>query len=306
MIVKRKVGLLFLIATLSLILTTLTGPLINKVRRMNETFEFDSHGIPLCQGRYNPVTISQYAHERADSERLLLIANWLAQRIKKRGDYGVLEYDYPFPLYGLEPPWVSALANAEAIKVFITAFFLTGDSSYLDDAQILLRAFLISVDSGGLTLKEGPDMWWYAEYARPDPPMVLNGMMIVLLRLNEFYSTTGDTLAISLFRKGLNSLCHHLDQFDFHGLSRYDLVGRVAGYSYHSLHLKLLRELYGITGCAKLKRLANRWRSGELFPYRILIHPGFKELLLLGFNLFLAILFVVLVQKIRKILNNRR
>lgn len=230
------------------------------------------------------------------SDEFLRIAGWIVKHIKDCGDFGLIEFDFPFPVYGLKPPWVSGLANAEAMEVLLK----TPDGEYIEKARLLLKSFSISIDSGGVALKESHDRWWYSEYVREKPPMVLNGMMIILLAIHDFYEKTGDSLAISLFKKGLNSLCFHLKEFDFRGLSRYDLTGRITSHEYHRLHIRLLEKLYRLTGCKSLKEAISRWRPGKLFVYRLVVYPNPKDYFVFGVNSVSVLSLVFLLQLFSK------
>ena len=72
----------------------------------------------------NPVTISHwvfgaylnYKQTGDETQREILInnSNWLANNAVSRGNYSVLEYNFPWPEYNLTAPWLSAMAQGQA------------------------------------------------------------------------------------------------------------------------------------------------------------------------------------------------
>lgn len=114
--------------------------------------------------------------------------------------------------------------------------------------------------------------WWYEEYAgvSSQPSGVLNGFIIALLGIHDFYSFTGDYSAKELFERGISTLNHHLQDFDVeypYKLSYYDRQKHLTTIKYHSFHIKLLGILYKVTGQEKFRRYQQRWEE-----YRKLWH----------------------------------
>lgn len=248
------------------------------------TVTLDSAGIPLVDygqldgfsvgTQRNPVVICQHAFHCFDNlpdspsvylRQALNCADWLVDSARMQSYGAILPYRFPYPRYGLRKNWLSAMAQAQAVQVMVRADHATGDSRFLDHAGSLLGVFFIDVDCGGVTHKRlaGTSGWWYEEYAAPDgdDPRVLNGMLFVLIGLNELHEYTGDTASELLFARGLTTVVDLLPHYDRNGHSYYDALGNPAGGDYHEVHIRLLDSLYRITKHPTLAEYRDRWRA---------------------------------------------
>lgn len=78
--------------------------------------------------------------------------------LKHGEEYIIWEYDFPWRFYGwIEPPYYSALAQAESIYVLALAFDLTNDEKYLLVANMAMKAFFVDYDAGGMVTVETHD-----------------------------------------------------------------------------------------------------------------------------------------------------
>jgi D-glucuronyl C5-epimerase-like protein len=142
-----------------------------------------------------------------------------------RGDFFILQYEFPWPCYNIESPWRSGMAEALAIQILLKANQLTNTAEYLGTAKLLLNSFFVDVKFGGVTDKEdvsgegaishaqvsdirdlsgtkgGIDNdlgnighirqgWWYEEYAADNQgsmvSKVLNGTMFSVLGIYDY------------------------------------------------------------------------------------------------------------------------
>jgi len=241
---------------------------------------FDSNGIAMkdCGDglgkQYNPVTLSQYAlanynyyistGERQYKEEFLKHADWLVNHevIIAKG-FGVWYYNFEHSRYQCKIPWISAMAQGQAISVLVRAYQLTEDQSYLKSAELAVGAFEHSVDEGGVRFIDEDGNVFYLEYACELHPCVLNGFIFSLLGLHDYYQTTGSQKALSLFDDGIQTLKVRLKDYDTGDSTYYDLIGIVgeASEKYHRLHCQLLYELYFITGDSYFLTYAEKWYS---------------------------------------------
>ncbi len=223
----------------------------------------------------NPITISQAAMRNYDNTeksnytnkteivKLIIKADWLIEHAKEKGNHSVLEFDFDFPKFKMEKPWISGMAQAQAIQALIKAHSLTDDDRYLNLSEHLLNTFFIEVKDGGVTYKD-KNGWWYEEYASPNnltEPRVLNGMGYTLLGLHDYYDYTNSSKSKYLFEKGLESFINNLHKYEASTFSLYDLSGYTADKFYHSIHLELLDKLYGITENPILKEYFDKWKE---------------------------------------------
>ncbi len=143
----------------------------------------DSAGIIMVRYpsgvHYNPVTVSQaalahYDHwlrekDEASRTQFLKYAVWLRST---QADNGLWYYD--FPNGAMPVPWVSAMAQGHAISVFVRAYALTNDDSYLEAADRSLGTFEIAMGRGGVNDMDG-NFVYYEEAMPPESPHILNG-----------------------------------------------------------------------------------------------------------------------------------
>lgn len=195
----------------------------------------------------NPVIISSAAlsyfenYENGDessSQLFLNCADWLVNNSVIYGNYSILEYEFPWLIYNMHPPWRSGMAHGMAIQALIRAHSLTSDVKYMDCAKKLLNSFFVEVEDGGVTYKTSTCGWWYEEYADKGgkESKVLNGMMFAMIGIYEYYEYTEDLDAKYLFDQGVISLKTSLPNYDKDGYSYYDALGDPAG-KYHRIHI---------------------------------------------------------------------
>jgi hypothetical protein len=182
---------------------------------------------------------------------------------RTRGEAGVWEYD--FDIMGMYAPWVSAMAQGQAMSALLRAWQLTGDPRYRASAERALRAFEIPLDEDGVRC-EGPGGGvWFAEYPKQATPRVLNGHIYALYGLWDLYRAAGSEPARELWQQGLDALRAGLDQFDAGDWSHYCVpVGRPrlrAPLRYHLVHVRQMKQLYATTGDPQFQQMAARWEG---------------------------------------------
>ena len=195
-------------------------------------------------------------------------ADSLADRLIIKENFGVWPYHCLFlraRMYGCRIPWVSALAQGQGISVLVRAYTLTQSEKYLRTAKYALQAFSIPIRDGGvLSVDDDDEDWWYEEYACvcSKPSGVLNGFILALLGIHDFYLLMGDKISKQLFSKGISTLCHHVGDFDAnypYKLTYYDRHGLIVSINYHSIHIKLMEILYQITKNDMFRKYQERW-----------------------------------------------
>jgi len=194
----------------------------------------------------------------------------LVEWFHPKEDFGVWLFNFLFPrakLYNCKQPWPSALTQGLGISALIRAYGLTHKHEYLETARLALNTFKVPVTSGGvLSMDKDDGDWWYEEYAGVSsrPSGVLNGFIIALLGILDFYLLSEDGSAKELFDKGISTLNHHLHNFDVRypfQLSYYDRLNHLTTIQYHSFHIKLLGILYRVTGQEKFRGYRQRWKE---------------------------------------------
>ena len=197
--------------------------------------------------------------------RGLYLADWLLENATYRdnGNFVVWVYDYPWPPYNLNSGWTGSLNQATIIKALTFAYLYSGDHKYTDMIEKSLNAFDVEVKDGGLKIlreDKGKIYVWYPEYARENPPYVLNGFITVIIRLREYYLITTDKKAEKLYQEGLVSLEHYLPDYDAGSKkSYYDALGNLANDHYHEMHVAQLDSLYQYTKNPIFKEYKEKW-----------------------------------------------
>jgi len=244
---------------------------------------FDEQGVPSVNYKpinnvkiglqRNPVIVSQQTityyeqfkknNDHQIKEKLLNCANWLVTNSVLVKNYSLLYYNFPWPGYNLEKPWVSAMAQGQAIQALINAHKILEDEKYLETAKQLLNSFHVETTDGGITYKDNSDRWWYEEYAskKGKKPRVLNGMIFALFGIYDYYCYQKDPDAEFLFQQGIRALKNDLPRYNFRkGYSYYDLLQNPAR-KYHKIHIDQMKQLFEITREKMFKKYYDVWKS---------------------------------------------
>ncbi len=328
--IKRYFILFFFLGLITIPLTMLTYGTYEKIltysyahvfsvnNKTGTKIIFDESGVPIVDygtlngiyiGRQrNPVTIAQEAlnqwekYQSGDENSKYLFlncTNWLVENAVQRGNYSVWEYQFPWPVYNVTPPWVSGMAEGQGIQVLSRAYMLTGNQEYLNISRKSLLSFYINVDEGGVSYKDSSTGgWWYEEYASKTGknPRVLNGFMFSLIALHEYYVRTGDKDANYLFEKGIVELKANLSKYDTGSWTYYDSLNNIATNEYHIIHVQQLSELYNITNDKYFNEYKIKFQNYEENPYNLLLRPLMGKIgkIIFIFN-FLSLLFIYLI-----------
>jgi hypothetical protein len=196
---------------------------------------------------------------------LMRAARWLAKH--ERADGGI---PYLFDVDGagvpMVAPWISCIAQGQAISELMRAYQLTGSATYLHAARHALNPFLHTVP-GGLTSwwdGVGGSHRWYEEYPAAQPPHVLNGFMFALVGLHDLAPRS--LTAWRLWRAGVRGLIWHVQAFDVPA-QRSQLYAargpyaRPVGAYYAMTDAVLLRQIVRWTHNRWLSIYAHRWTA---------------------------------------------
>ncbi len=243
-------------------------------------YEFDAGGIPLVrfnrspQWSNNPVTVCQYAlnqfniflkYNTLDSKlKFLLQANWLLKNYKKGpDDSAVWYYHLNIPFYRLKDPWISGMAQGEALSVLTRAFQLTEQKVYLDLADRVWKIFSRSVLDGGVMGNMPNGDIVIEEYPTQPCSCVLNGFILAIFGIYDYMRIQEHQDARELFVRCTDSLKNNIQEYDSNFWSFYDLYEpmRLTSQAYHRLHILLLRALYIVTQEETFLSVSHRWEN---------------------------------------------
>ncbi len=244
-------------------------------------YEFDREGVPLTRfyrkpnWQYNPITVCQYGlhhfnkylrTQKQESKEIFLIqAKWLLHDAEKAVNGAIVwRYQFDLPSYKISAPWISGMAQGEALSVLLRAHQLTGDEKYLDAACGAWEVFKFPVDKGGVIAYFPDGKPVIEEYPSSEFLIaVLNGFIFAIFGIYDFALYTDNELAHRLFSKLIDSLKDNLHRYDCSYWSYYDLKAplRLTSKSYHRLHIEQLNELYEITCEEIFRTFRDRWRN---------------------------------------------
>jgi hypothetical protein len=203
--------------------------------------------------------------EQEDLERGIFLVEYLISSSSGRdnGNFIIWENNFEWPAYNLSSGWIGALSQAGCVKALMLAYQATGDKRYKDFSEKAINAFEVDVAEGGLRITRIDDTGayvWFPEYAKENPPFVLNGFITAVIWLGHTF--TGSVKAKEMNEDGLVSIRHYLPLYE-HGAkwSYYDAVGHRANAHYHDLHVKQMAALHDLTGWESFREYQEKWGS---------------------------------------------
>lgn len=194
---------------------------------------------------------------------LLNTADWLIDHASDKGNYSLWEYTFPWPYYYcLNPPYSSALAQAQGMEVLMLAHKISHNYKYIEAAKKSFGSFLIDYEQGGVVTKMKDGSLIFQELAKPTYTRsdVLNGHMFAILSLLKYYDYTHDSLVKEVADNGINYLKNYMYTYDTGKWSYFDHTHTYAKTNYHLIHIDLLQKLYNITGESTFYHYAKKFK----------------------------------------------
>lgn len=241
---------------------------------------FDEAGVPILDyggdigEQCNPIAITQYGLARynryldttdpTDEEAFLAQADWLVENLEEDDqDHRVWVHRFDWTYRdGLHAPWPSGLAQGQALSLLARAHEHTGDDRYRKTAEAAWPALVADVEEGGLTYRDGEDVW-IEEYVVDPPSHILNGYLWALWGVHDHHLATEDPEVSAFFEACVGTLARNLDRYDTGWWSLYEInphrLPMVASPFYHALHIVQLRITARMTGQDVFDRYAERW-----------------------------------------------
>jgi hypothetical protein len=325
-------ALILLVLVVTWLLTNIAGKPVEKLGtkiyqkisgKKPQYVKYDQSGLPLVVYEGNVgehATVVMTAQEALNyyknitdpvsKSKFFVCIEWLKSNNTNLNDSSIIFYiNFDWPGFKMEKPWRSAMSQGRAMQAFIKAYELTKDSAYLNLARKSMNTLYTEVKDGGVTYIDSTG-YWYEEYADDDASQsrVLNGMIVVLQALSDFYKTTNDPGALFLFTKGVSAIKNSLHLYDNKGHSNYDLLGKPASPWYHNFHIELLDFLYTETHDPVFNEYKQKWLLYKEPSYlTALIHKPTRIGVFTIFTLFVGVLifvslfsFIVWFRKVEK------
>lgn len=223
---------------------------------------------PVAQARYGLQLLNSWV--ATGDQRYFDRAVAQAQRLTdtKVVARGAWYFPYPFDyaLHGnpndvLRAPWYSAMAQGEALALFVWLNEITGTAAYRTAADMTFNSFLNPRASGTpwTVFVDGSGYLWFEEYAHDAPDRTFNGHNFSLFGVQYYYALTGSADAARLLRGGLTTTEHYASVIRSpYGASRYCVSHDVHDNYYHLVNSEQLRTDYRITGAPVFALLGDR------------------------------------------------
>lgn len=231
----------------------------------------------------HPVAQAQYAILNLDSYRLTDDPVYLHRaernaerlidrRVESAGAW-YYPYDFDFAPSGdtteiLRAPWFSAMAQGQALTVFVRLSEVTDDDRWRQaaDATVISLEQKAEGSAPFTSWVDDRSLLWLDEYPRYPAELgerVLNGHIFALYGLYDYWRVTGDARARNLFRGGLATLeATVMTEFRRPGwLSIYSLRHAQHTASYHQVHQSQFLMLWRLTGDPRWLNAASAFRD---------------------------------------------
>jgi hypothetical protein len=235
----------------------------------NHPVDQAQYAIALIYSYLNSGNVAYLDRARANAQRL--IDTSVASR-------GAIYFPYPFNFarHGVASdtmiaPWYSAMAQGQALTVFVRLFEITGDPAYRTAADLTFNSFLnpraagvpwtVLVDSGGYV--------WFEEYAKdPRPPdLTYNGHLFAIFGLWDYHRLTQNSDALLLFKGGVTTASRYFPNIRApNWISRYCLTHGVQSATYHAVHGTQFLQLYTLTGAVEFAQKADTLNADYPYP----------------------------------------
>ncbi len=238
-----------------------------------------------------------------DKDRLKIFADYFVTNAKIREYNGLQFAVWEFPIkytYGLNPGWLSGMAQARVAKVLYASSMCDYDtetaSSYKNSYELAINSFEVAVKNGGVQVKVQGGLW-FEEYAQEtiNPILVLNGHIYATLDLYELGQF--DSRAKMLATKGLAAVKENIQYYDAITWSYYDRVKTPANNIYQQpLHARQMKELYELTGDKIYMNYHKKFQYQLYSPFSSIQRFYLNQTNFLGFLLFVnTVFFLILI-----------
>lgn len=235
----------------------------------------DDVGIPYrvyssVGKQYNPTRIAAYAlahfnrylTNETDTDKHIFIkcSDWFLDPDNAR-------YEYKFNWGRLKSPWISCMAQGEAVSVLVRAYKLTGENKYLVQAEKSLAPLFLPISDGGVQSVLPDGSIFVEEYPSDIPTHVLNGFLYALIGLGEYVDATGSQCHQKLFDNLVCSLCKNIDIWCYAHWSLYEDREKANGLnfctpSYHNLQITQLKWLNKRVNSPEIQQVIENWEKG--------------------------------------------
>lgn len=240
----------------------------------------DKNGLPVVHypepvgKQYNPITISQYGldclvkwvanKQENDLNQARLCGQWLVDNAAEWPDKSVAWiYRFDLDYYHRKAPWISAMAQGEAVSLLLRLAQLEDNAGFVAVARKAVIPFDRDIGDNGVVSRLPDGSLVFQEYPTSPASHVLNGHIFALLGLYDFGLFFDDTKYLTMAEQAVESLVKNWRLWDAGYWTYYDLYQpmRLASPMYHELHIRQFKVLAGLFGRPELLAVAERWQA---------------------------------------------
>lgn len=254
---------------------------------------------------YTALPLLDCDNKTVNEERIITSANKIITKIiykeHNNVEFGLLEYNFYLPIYKLNPPWYSGMAQGFSLEILLAAYKLTGNTVFLSNAIYLGNAFKIDTVNEGLKVNvEGG--YWYEEYASPikkNTPLVLNGHNFVL---DSLYTLSQEDKSFKVYLdNGISALVKNIDQYFSLFWTYYDKKHNIADKKYHIIHIEQLERISKISSNNDLNPAIDKMKLRNNLPFgfieRLIVKHNRMTVFLFLFNALIIYLLFILIRR---------
>lgn len=200
-----------------------------------------------------------------DLDRVLDAASDLLALGINQGDALYFGYRFPYKWAPGGTPWVSGMAQGEALSAFVELYVLTGEQKWLDIADQVFETFTLYRRPGRKYAVSHIDeygFYWIDEYPMFPPRRVLNGFIYGLYGMIDYYHVTKSDIALKHIQAALTTLETYSAFWRSPGrISHYSLMDKSQNEHYHGVHIRQFETLAVVTGDTYFKKFADKLKQ---------------------------------------------
>lgn len=229
-----------------------------------------------------------YCHHETDDDRYLDKAISVAEALRdianERGEALYMPYGYDWGSPGgsrfMEAPWSGGMAQGTTLTAYTHLYEATDDTRYRDIADRVFASFtnvkqvaddtwttVIDRPDEESTDDDEPSYFWIEEYPTEPPNHVLNGYMVGLYGLYDYWLLVGGEESERVLEAAITTIQDHLEEYRVPGdASQYDLAEIYRGNErYHSTHINQIEILRDLSNEDYFGEMAETYREDH--PY---------------------------------------
>lgn len=129
----------------------------------------------------------------------------------------------PFPLYGIQAPWISTAVHSLGLSLLLRVAYLNNDAYYEEAAQKIVRLYFLPIEDGGLLRILPSGSLMFEEFPCADGSMPLTPHLFSILALHEYVQYFDDHDVATILRGSVRGLQEQLPLYDLGQWVLFDL-----------------------------------------------------------------------------------